>query len=151
VVFDFATGTMDGVGFDAEPEALERYGRPANEKPHIDRRYALPQFGMEISVVKERVRAFTCVFSRAAAGTELHAFPGFEPCRLTIALPWGTRLPVGSKSTLAEPTDRLTLRLAEDPMEEMHAMTLDSVWMGCSFDDDGRLALIEFEPERARG
>ena len=151
MVFDFATGTMDGVGFDAEPEKLERYGRPANEKPHLDRRYALPRFGMEVSVVKERVRGFTCVFSPYAGDTGLHSLPGFEPCRLTIVLPWGTRMAIGAQTSRDEMAEKLGLRLAEDPMEEMHAMTLESVWMGCSFDEMGRVVLIDFEPERARG
>ena len=145
--FDLARGALNGIAFDAPSDALRVLGRPSNPKPVRKRQFAYAPLGLMVSLAaKSEVHFFNCVF-QAGAGGEADEFPDFVPCRITLQNERGTLLEVTSTTSRGMVEDALgPLTREEDMGDRILSTVVGRTWLGFTFDDAGRLTLLDIEP-----
>ena len=146
LTFDVSDASLDGIRVHSSFQDFDRFGRPANKKP-LEGAFEYPELGLEILLDGEgKVNSFTCVFSKDETESDLSAYPTFEACELELRHE-SQRLALTGGSTRAD------IEAAMGPLSEelahgvtIHAVTVESTWLGFVFDEQDRLMLLDLEP-----
>ena len=149
LVYDLARRELNGIPFGALADRLRSLGRPSNRKPIWNGSFAYPRLGIEIGLVRrERVDTVMCAFQAKLGEMDIDQHPEFRPCEIELRRGDGTtgRLTSGADR---EEVELLFGPLAVERTEYVVAegVRVDGVWLGFEFGPDGRLRILDIEPE----
>lgn len=149
LVYDLARRELNGIPEGAPAERLRALGRPGNRKPSWIGIFAYPRLGIQVDLGAGRVRSVSCVFHSEASGTEIDGHPDFRPCAIELRTGGGERVRITSATGRDEVERRFgPLALdASDPAFPILRVAVDGVSLGFEFGSDGRLRILDIEPE----
>jgi hypothetical protein len=150
IVFSVHDGSLEGVHFGSPIADLKRFGRPSNKAPARTSTYGFAPLGLEVVARAGRVSHFTCVFNPKVNDTEIDGLPDYAACRLLLGMPDASEVRVSRSSTFDDLVDWLGLSLEPLPNgDQIYAARIGRVWIGCDFDEDGRIAFVDLEQPSA--
>ncbi|HEX8271610.1 MAG TPA: hypothetical protein VF615_03095 [Longimicrobiaceae bacterium] len=149
LVYDLARRELNGIPEGAPVERLRALGRPGNRKPSWIGIFAYPRLGIQVHLGADHVRSVACVFQANAANTEIEGHPDFRPCAIELRTGGGERVRVTADTRRDEIERRfgpLALDAPEPALPILRA-DVDGVWLDFEFGSDGRLRILDIEPE----
>ncbi|HEU0077642.1 MAG TPA: hypothetical protein VFQ76_08345 [Longimicrobiaceae bacterium] len=150
VVYDLARRELNGIPVGAPADRLRPLGRPGNRKPSWIGIFGFPRLGIQVHLLQGRVRSVSCVFrSRKLGDTEIEDHPEFRPCEIELLRGSGERVRITAGTTQEEVERRLgpLTRDRSEPAYPVLGITVDGVPLTFELDSDGRLHILDIEPE----
>jgi hypothetical protein len=149
LVYDLARRELNGIPVGAPAERLRQLGRPGNRKPSWIGIFGFPRLGIQVHIGAGRVMSVSCVFQAKAADTEIADHPDFRPCKIELRTAGGERVPITADTGQEEIERRFGPQKLDpsDPTLPVLNVEVDGVWLAFEFGSDGRLRILDVEPD----
>ena len=154
LVYDFASGELNGIPARAPFDRLRSLGRPGGYRPlpPYSRAACYPTLGLEIELGQDRVDSwvdsFACVFQPRPEDSHAGKRSAFHACEIALQRADGESVRITADTTLEEIREQLgSEAVHRDEDGSVLQVKAGDAWLYFDFDPDGRLRVLDIEPE----
>jgi len=150
LVYDLARGELNGIPARVPFDRLRALGRPGGYRPLSphSRAACYPTLGLEIELAQQWVDSFACLFQPRPADPGAGKRSAFHSCEIVLQREDGEGVRITADTTLEEVREQIGRgAVHRDEDGSMLQVRAGDAWLYFDFDADGRLRVLDIEPE----